>query len=160
MSFCSNPFIGLSWGSLDFIVCQSVCLSVFSVSRFPSWGCHGGHCLSIYLSFCLYSLSVCLSVCNLWVSYIHVVDLGVIRLHLSVHLSVFSESVTFMGLSWGSLDSTSVSRWNLWSESLGPLVLIRTCPSSTEIVMVLLAAAANLRRTKFTPVTSQTRSQF
>ena len=157
MSFCS-----LHWAVLGFTgfhclsVCLFVCILCVSVSFMGlSWGS-----LSVYLFVILSLFSVCLSVRNLWVSYIHVVDLRVIRLHLSVHLSVFSESVTFMGLSWGSLDSTSVSRWNLWSESLGPLVLIRTCPSSTEIVMVLLAAAANLRRTKFTPVTSQTRSQY
>ena len=91
------PLIGLSWGSLDFIVCQSVCLSVFSVSRFPSWGCHGGHCLSIYLSFCLYSLSVCLSVC----------------------LYAISESVTSMWLTSGSLDSICPSIC-LYSLSLLP----------------------------------------
>ena len=149
---------GVQWISLS--VSLSVCLYSLCLGFLHGVVMGVIVCLSICHSVFILCLSVCLSVRNLWVSYIHVVDLRVIRLHLSVHLSVFSESVTFMGLSWGSLDSTSVSRWNLWSESLGPLVLIRTCPSSTEIVMVLLAAAANLRRTKFTPVTSQTRSQF
>ena len=157
------PFIGLSWVHwISLSVSLSVCLYSLCLGFLHGVVMGVIVCLSICHSVFILSvcLSVCLSVRNLWVSYIHVVDLRVIRLHLSVHLSVFSESVTFMGLSWGSLDSTSVSRWNLWSESLGPLVLIRTCPSSTEIVMVLLAAAANLRRTKFTPVTSQTRSQY